>query len=102
MKNKYLLVIALFAMCLLMGCGKTSRYNEEYDYVLTYLHDTYGGDYSIDKCDFYQYDYGITGGQFIYCFEISDTQGAKYSANYMRLIDISEDTVSSLTFEQIE
>jgi len=81
---------------------KQFNYDAEYDYVLRYLHDTYGGDYTIKECDFQQYDYGITGGQFIYSFEIEDREGTKYNAHYMRLQDISEDTVSSLKFEPIE
>lgn len=94
-----MLLISSLVMCLLVACGRQSKYDEEYDYVLTYLHDTYGGDYTIKKCEFHQYDYGITGGQYMYDFEIRDSKGAKYNAHYMRLQDISEDTVSYLTFE---
>lgn len=98
---KYAVLMLSFVACVLAACGKNIDYDAEYDYVLEYLHDTYGGDYTIKKVDFYQYDYGITAGQFIYYFEVWDSQGVKFTAHYMRLTDLCENTVSSLTFDPV-
>lgn len=95
-------MILVLVMCVLVACENSRNYDEEYDYVLTYLHETYGGDYTINKVEFHHYDYGITGGQFIYYFEIKDSNGKKYNAHYMRLTDICENNISSLTFEPIQ
>ncbi|MCQ2543341.1 MAG: hypothetical protein MJ126_04190 [Lachnospiraceae bacterium] len=96
---KFALAMMIIVVGMLIACGKNSQYDAKYDYVLEYLHDTYGGSYTIDKVSFEQHDYGITGGQFIYSFEIRDKYGKKYNAFYMKLTDISEDTVKYLSFE---
>jgi len=101
-KKKYAFVVMMFAMCMLVACGKNSKYDAEYEYVLTYLHDNYGGNYTIGRCDFQHYDYGFTAGQYMYTFEISDSNGTKYRAHYMRSSVLCEGTVSEITFEPIE
>ncbi len=103
MKKKiHALVLMTFIMCMLVACKEKKNYDTEYAYVLTYLHDNYGGNYTIKKCNFQMYDYGITAGQYIYTFEIRDDNGVKYNASYMRKDDLSTDTVSYITFKSVD
>lgn len=71
-----------------------------YGFVTDYLHNTYGGSYTLNRGRFVQYDYGITGGMFQYYFYVSDETGKDYVAHYCRFPDLSPETVRTLTFEE--
>jgi len=96
------------ALLLLYGCvfavyhlvikNRSNIDLSEYGYVCDYLHNTYGGSYTLDRGWYECYDYGATGGMRQYYFYVSDTDGKQYVAHYCRFAQLSPETVSSITF----
>ena len=73
----------------------------EFGFVTDYLHNTYGGDYTINRGHYECFDYGITANQRQYYFYLSDTDGTQYVARYCQYAQLTDKTVMLLTFEKV-
>ena len=93
--------LCVFAVYHLFIKGRSNIDLSEYGYVTEYLRETYGGNYSLDRGRFVQYDRGITGGMFQYYFYVTDENGKEYVAHYCRMAPISAENVSTLTIEEV-
>lgn len=95
-----ILLLVLLVISVFWGCAyflsKSNGNNAKYAFVISYLNDTYGGDYKIKKCSMQHYDYGITGGLYMYRFSLVDKDGKRYVATYDAYWPLSEESVDKL------
>lgn len=107
---KYLLLAACAFLVFFVGawvCYRVFIKNRsnidlsEYGFVREYLHDTYGGDYTLDRGLYMCYDRGITANMRQYYFYVTNTDGKQYVAHYCEFAPLNTETVGKMTFEEV-
>lgn len=65
-----------------------------------YLNNELSINCTVVDCDFQQYDYGITGGMFMYTFKCAKADGSTFTASYQSNADLTEETVARLVIKE--
>ena len=68
--------------------------------IQNYINDKYDGEYKVTKSNFTYNGDGITGGIFMYSFDLKNKNGEKYIAIYKSYDDLSEKTLSKIELKQ--
>lgn len=98
-----LIVVIAIAMILYItpSVKRWAERNELNKCVISYLNETYGRNFKLKRSSFSHYDYGFTGGLYMYEFLIEDENGEQYRASYSRYFPLSESDVDDITLEKI-
>ncbi|MCM1466784.1 MAG: hypothetical protein NC086_01450 [Alistipes sp.] len=96
----FLLILVGVMLIIIIYIDRTYKEYKNYDYVISYLNEKYNNTFKIKKIDFKHYDYGITGGLFMYSFLVKDENGETYNVNYQEYFPLNEKNVQYITFEK--
>ncbi len=80
--------------------NKISVEKSKIEMIQNYINDKYDGEYKVTKSNFTYNGDGITGGIFMYSFDLKNKNGEKYIAIYKSYDDLSEKTLSKIELKQ--